>query len=167
MAGASRSPSLYLKSLLVVALCTAFVVGFVVVLNYEATVVGGSPGPGNSTVGTTCQPASTSCEWISVSSVSLRMVNYSSELGPGSFAHISFSLSVSGPSPVSSFRLYVGNASAGTVQGPFEPGAPRVVNLTLPATVSVSTGKVYQVSVEGFYGEASGEVWASAEVTAT
>ena len=93
-------------------------------------------------------------------------MNYTDELGQVGYANLVLGLNVSGGSPIASVKLFVGNSSAGTVVGPFEPDEDRVVNVTLPTTVDVFSGKTYLLSVEGFYGAGSEEVWTSTEVTA-
>jgi hypothetical protein len=150
----------------VVGLCTAFVAGFAIVLSYEASNVGSSTGIDTPTTQVSCSPSSTSCESMSIASGSLRTVNYTDELGPVSYANLAFELEASGGSAISSVRLYVGNVSAGTLQGPFEPGVAKLINMTLPATVVVSPGMTYLVRVEGFYGQGADAVWASADIMA-
>ncbi len=157
---------MYLKSLIVFVLCTAFVAGFAIVLNYEAAGIG----VGGQTVTTlqtsSCSISDSSCMRISITSAYLHAVNYTDELGIVNYATLKLGLNASGPSSLAGVKLFVGNLSAGVVQGPFEPGVNRVVNLTLPATVTISPGKTYLVSVEGLYNNGSESVWASTEVTA-
>ena len=148
---------------MVVALCTIFVLGFALVLGYEAAGIGRQ-----ATVvapRTTCSASEASCETLSITSASLRTVNYTDELGTVNYANLSLGLAPSGGATVSSVNLFVGNQSAGQLQGPFRPGVNRMVNVTLPSTISVSKGKTYLLSVEGFY-NGSLTVWASARVTA-
>ncbi len=158
----------YLRNLLVVALCTAFVVGFVVVLNYATAGVGKQ---GQTTLVTTqttsCSPLSSTCVSFSITSVRLVSVNYTDVLGPGSYAILTLGLNASGVGPITSVKIFVDDQSAGGVQGPFQPGVNRVLNLTLPATISVSPGKMYTISVEGYYGSGSEAVWTSVKVTAS
>jgi hypothetical protein len=152
----------YLRSLLVVALCTAFVVSFVVVLSYAFA------GVGSQTTLQTQSPCSSSqgsCPSFSITSASLLTVNYTDELGVVDHAYLVLGLNASGTSPITSVSLFIGSAPAGSVQGPFNPGVSRVLNITLPATVSVSHGKTYLVNVEGFYGDGE-EAWKSVEVSA-
>jgi len=153
----------YLKSLIVFVLCTIFVLSFVVVLNYATAGVG----KGGTTVVTsqTSCSAGPSCESLSITSASLHAVNYTDELGVVNYATLVLGLNASGISPITSVDLFIGNLSAGKIQGPFEPGVNRAVNLTLPATVSITSGKTYQVNVEGFYGNGLA-VWKSERVTA-
>ena len=155
---------MYAKSLVVFVLCTLFVVGFFLVLNYEAAEVGKTQTI--PTTFTTCSISQTGCESFSITSSSLHSVSYISELGPGNHTTLLLGIDVSGSSPVTDVNLFIGNTFAGSIQGPFEPGANRVVNLTLPATISVSPGRTYVLSVEGFYGGGL-EVWQAAEVTAS
>lgn len=155
---------MYLRSLVVFVLCTAFVLSFVVVLNYATAGVGKQGAP-LITTQTSCNPTETSCLTFSITSASLHTVNYTDELGIVNYATLVLGLNASGGSPVASIKLFIGNMSAGVVQGPFQPGVNRVVNLTLPATVTISPGKTYLLSVEGFY--ASGlDVWKYEAVTA-
>ncbi len=153
---------MYLRSLLVFALCTAFVVSFVVVLDYATSGVGSQTSL--STQGN-CLPSQAPCPNFAITSATLRTVNYTDELGIVNYSYLVLGLNASGSAPLTSMSLYIGSASAGTVQGPFEPGVNRVVNITLPATVTVSRGMTYQVNVEGFYGNGL-EVWQSVTVKA-
>jgi hypothetical protein len=139
----------YTKSLVVFGLCTALVIGVLVVLNYEATSVGNEI---NSlpTLQATCSQSDPSCPQFSIVSASLRTQNITDQLGIANPAYLSLEFNVSGAAALTSVHLYVGNVSAGTVQGPFGPGMNRIVNLTLPAVVVVSPGKPYLLSVQGF-----------------
>ncbi len=154
----------YLKSVVVFVLCTAFVLSFVAVLNYDTAGIG-KQAPPVSTSYTQCSKSDPSCVTFSITSARLHTVNYTDVLGVVNYATLSLGLNVSGGSPITSIRLFVSNALAGAVQGPFNPGVNRIVNLTLPATITVSPGKSYFLSVEGFYGSGS-VAWESEEVTA-
>lgn len=157
---------MYLKSLVVFVLCTLFVLGFVVVLNYEAGVVGKQPNGVGVTTTTLCSRSETPCESLSITMAKLTEENYSgSLLGPGSYATLILRLNASGGFPIESLEIFVDNASGGTLQGPFLPGASQVLSLTLPATIAVSPGMTYNLSVEGFYGGGH-VIWGSTEVTA-
>lgn len=157
---------MYFKSLVVFVLCTVFVLAFVVVLNYEAGVIGNSANSVPANQGPSCQTAGAGCERLQITSASLYEENYSSSLlGPGGYARLNLGFEVTGPSAVAGLRFFVDNASAGTLQGPFAGGSVRMINVTLPATVSVTPGMTYLLSVEGFYGNGS-TVWTNAEVTA-
>lgn len=159
---------MYLRNLLVVALCTAFVVGFVVVLNYATAGIGkqGQPGP-VTTQTTSCASQSLTCMSFAITSARLVSVNYTDVLGPGNYATLTLGLNVSGGNPITSVKIFIGNLSAGTFQGPFQPGVNRVLNLTLPATISVSSGKTYTISVEGYFDGGTEAVWESVKVTAS
>lgn len=164
--GQSSGSPMYLKSLVVFLLCTGFVLGFVVVLNYEAAVIGSSTHAAPGSQGSSCQTTVAGCELLHITSASLYEENYSSSLlGPGGYARLVLGLNLTGPSTVTGLKLFIDNTSAGVLQGPFEAGSTRVINVTLPATVSVSAGTTYQLRVEGLYGNNSAE-WASIEVTA-
>lgn len=154
---------MYAKSLVVFVLCTALVVGVAVVLNYEATTVG-SQIQSLPTLRATCSESDASCPHFSIASASLRTQNITDQLGIANPAYLSLELDVSGTAALSSIHLYVGNVSAGTVQGPFGPGMNRVVNLTLSAAVVVSPGRSYLLSVQGFNAN-GGYVINSEEVT--
>jgi len=154
----------YARSLIVVALCTIFVLAFALVLNYEAAGVG-TQGTVVPTTKTTCPTPGPSCEMMSITSASLHTVNYTDELGVVNYATLTLGLNASGESPITAVNLFVGNTSAGQVQGPFRPGINRSVNVTLPSTISISPGKTYVVSVEGEYG-GSQPVWTFTKVTA-
>lgn len=156
---------MYYKSLIVFALCTIFVASFVVVLNYDTSGIG-KKSQVVITSQTACSSSSASCETFSITSAALRTVNYTDELGIVNYATLTLGLQASGPSPVADVDLFIGNMSAGYVQGPFEPGVGRVVSVTIPATISVSPGRTYVLSVEGFYGGGSA-VWSSERITAT
>lgn len=149
----SAAVSLYRKSLVVFILCTALVVAIAVVLNYEAATVGNQI-QALPSIQRSCSPSDASCPNFSVGSADLVTENTTDLLGVASPARLSLALNVSGPAPLTSVRLFVGNASAGVVQGPFGQGLHRIVNLTLSATVSVSPGKSYLLSVQGFNGGA-------------
>lgn len=155
---------MYLKSLVAFVLCTIFVLSFVVVLNYAASGVGRT-GRGVTTSQAICSASSNSCNSFSITSASLRTVNYTDELGVVNYANLVLGVNASGDSSLTSLNLFIGNMSAGTVQGPFNPGVNRVVNLTLPTTISISEGKTYLVNVEGFQQNGS-VVWESVEVSA-
>ena len=142
---------MYRKSLVVVVLCTAFVVAFAVVLNNEASNVNSQlnalpPTPTN------CSSSGDGCPRFSIVSASLRTMNTTDQLGISNPAYLSLNFNVSGSVPLTKVSFFIGNASAGTVQGPFGLGPNSVSNLTLPATVSASPGKTYLVSVVGFNG---------------
>ena len=149
--------------MVVVALCTIFVLGFALVLGYETAGIGKQTTIVASQA--TCSESEAGCETLSITSASLRTVNYTDELGTVNYSNLSLGLTPSGGATVTSVNLFIGNQSAGQVQGPFRPGVNRVVNVTLPSTISVSKGKTYLLSVEGFYG-GSLTVWASTRVTA-
>lgn len=155
---------MYVKSLVVFVLCTALVVGVAVVLNYEATTVG-TQIQSLPTTKATCSSSDASCPHFLLVSVNLRVQNTTDQLGIANPTFLSLVLNVTGTAPLASVHLYVGNSSAGVVQGPFAPGLNRIVNLTLSTTVSVIPGRSYMVSVEGING--SGDyVIKSVQVTA-
>ena len=157
---------MYLRSVLVVALCTIFVVGFALAIVYATSTVG----TGGQSLATTQQASctvSSACPSLSISSEKLATVNYTDELGQVSYAVLSFKLTTSGQGQIGSVTLFVGNLSAGSVQGPFEPGTSKTINMTLPSTITVTAGRPYLVSVEGHVENGPEVVWESAEVTAT
>jgi hypothetical protein len=158
----------YLRNLLVVALCTAFVVGFVVVLNYATAGVGRQ---GQTTLVTTqatsCAIQSSTCVSFSITSARLVSVNYTDVLGPGNYAILTLGLNASGGGSINSVKVFVGNLSAGGASGPFQPGVNRVLNLTLPATISVSPGMTYTISVEAYFGSGTEAVWESVKIAAS
>ena len=156
--------NVYLRNLIVVALCTAFVIGFALVLNYEQAAVIRSLNAGVQTSHSTCV-AGSGCDMLAIASATLREKNYTSDLGPGSYATLFMKLNVTGTSSLNSLKLFVDNTSAGTVRGPIGPGANIVVNVTLPATIAVAHGKTYTLAVEGLYGAGS-NVWQTAKVVA-
>ena len=156
---------MYARNLIVVALCTAFVIGFALVLNYERGAVLASLSTGVQVSHSTCVGSGTECDAITVASATLREKNYSSDLGPGSYATLVMKLNVTGPFPLATLKLFIDNASAGTVKGPVGPGVNIVVNLTLPATIYVAHGKAYSLAVEGLYGTDS-TVWETLKVIA-
>jgi hypothetical protein len=143
--------AVYRKSLVVVVLCTAFVLAFAVVLNNEASNVNNQLNALPSTP-TNCSPSDDSCPRFSIVSASLLTMNTTDQLGIANPAYLSLGFNVSGGVPLSKVGLFIGNASAGTVYGPFGLGSNRISNLTLPATVSASPGRTYQVSMVGFNG---------------
>jgi hypothetical protein len=158
----------YAKSLIVVALCTAFVLAFALVLNYEAAGVGEQ----TTTLATsqsTCPASDASCERLTITSATLRTVNYTDELGTVTYSNLSVSITPSGPSPIESVDLYFGNATSTTkvysVKGPFEAGVGGVLTVTLPSSVFAFTGKTYLVIVEGYYQD-NLMVSASTQITA-
>ena len=155
---------MYFRSILVVVLCTAFVLSFAIVLSYEAAQVSQSSQVTLSTQNS-CSPSEASCPSFTITSLKLSTENITSELGPENQTDITLGLAVSGGTTITKLSLFVGNFSAGTVQGPFEPGFNRVLNITLPSTVQVSPGSTYVVYLEGF--SASGSTfWSSTKVTA-
>ncbi len=140
---------MYAKSLVVFVLCTALVIGVAVVLNYEATTVGNQV-QSLPALQATCAQSEASCPHFSIVSASLRTQNTTDQLGIANPAYLSLEFNVSGTTTLTRVHLYVGNASAGTVKGPFGLGVNRIANLTLSATVVVSPGKSYLLSVQGF-----------------
>jgi hypothetical protein len=138
----------YAKSLIVFVLCTALVIGFVVVLNGEASVVGHQV-QDLPTVQTSCTAGDASCPRFSIISANLRTENTTDQLGVANPAYLSLVFNVTGDTPLASVNLYIGNSSADDVQGPFGPGLNRMVNLTLLATITLSPGDSYLLSVEG------------------
>lgn len=153
---------MYAKSIVVFVLCTALVVGVAVVLNYEATSVGNQV-KSLPTLQATCSQSDTACPHFSIVSATLRTQNTTDQLGIANPAYLSLEFNVSGAA-LASVHLYVGNVSAGVVQGPFVSGMNRIVNLTLSAAVVVSPGRSYLVSVQGF-NTSGGYVIESEEVT--
>lgn len=140
---------MYRKSLIAFILSVSLVVGIIVVLNYEATTVE-SQIQSLPTAQASCSPNEVSCPSFSLVSASLFTQNTTDLLGIASPSRLSLVLNVSGSTPLESIRLFIGNTSAGVVPGPFEPGLYRVVNFTLPATISASPGHSYLLSVQGF-----------------
>jgi len=144
----------YVKSLVVFVLCTALVIGVAVVLNYEATSVGKQI-QSLPTLQATCSQTDSSCPHFSIVSANLRTENTTDQLGIANPSYLSLGINVSGTAALTSVEFYVGNVSAGAVQGPFGPGVNRIVNFTLSAAVVVSPGQSYLLSVQGF--NSSGE----------
>lgn len=142
---------MYRKSLVVFLLCTALVLGVAMVLNYEATTVGNQI-HALPVEKSNCSPEDASCPRFVIVSASLRTQNTTDQLGIANPAYLTLVLNVSGSAPLASANLFVGNVSAGAVQGPLGPGVGSIVNFTLPATVSVSPGRSYLVSVQGISG---------------
>ena len=159
---------MYAKSLIVVALCTAFVLAFVLVLNYEAAGVG-NQATTLLTSETTCADTAAACEHLTIASATLNVVNYTDELGTVTYSNLSVRFTPSGPSAVESVDFYLGNASSTTkvysLQGPLEPGVSRALAVTLPSSVVVVPGKTYVVTIEG-YNQESLTASATVEVTA-
>lgn len=155
---------MYAKSLVVFVLCTALVIGVAVVLNYEATTVGKQI-QSLPALKATCSETDPSCPSFSIVSASLRTQNTTDQLGIANPAYLSLVLNVSGAAPLTALHFFVGNVSAGSVQGPFDRGLHRLVNLTLTATVVVSPGRSYLLSVQGF-NAGGGYVINAEEVTA-
>jgi hypothetical protein len=139
---------MYAKSLVVFVLCTALVIGFVVVLNNEAGIVGNQI-QALPTSASSCASGDSSCPHFSIVSASLRTQNTSDQLGIANPSYLTLELNISGAAPLASLRLFIGNSSAGDPRGPIGPGLVKIVNFTLLATISVSPGKTYQLSVEG------------------
>lgn len=145
---------MYARGLMVFALCTALVIGVGLVLNYEATTVGyqiqalpASP--------TSCTLSQTTCPQFSIVSAELVTMNTTDQLGVATPDYLTLKLDVQGSTPLSSIRLFVGNASAGRVPGPFAPGLDSIANITLQSTASVTPGNTYHVTVEGFGSDGS------------
>jgi len=139
----------YAKSLIVFVLCTALVIGVAIVLNYEATTVGNQI-QSLPKLQATCSQSDPSCPRFSIVSASLRTQNTTDQLGIANPAYLTLEFNVTGTAPLTAIHLFVGNASAGMMQGPFGPGVTRVVNFTLSATVVASPGRSYLLSVQGF-----------------
>jgi len=154
----------YAKSLVVFVLCTALVLGFVVVLNYEATIVGNQV-QALPAIQETCSPTDPTCPQFTIVSSKLGAMNTTDQLGIANPAYLSFDLNVSGVSSVTKIDIFVGNVSAEVVQGPFNLGITKFVNLTLMATAQVTPGKTYLLSFQGF-DSAGSYVIKSEEVTA-
>jgi len=139
----------YAKSLVVVALCTIFVLAFALVLNYEAASVN-SQLQALPTSTTSCSGPDDSCPGFTIVSAALSTTNTTDQLGIANPIYLSVDFNVSANPPLSRVSLFVGNISAGTVEGPFQLGPNRIVNQTLPTTVQASPGKAYLVSVVAF-----------------
>ena len=155
---------MYAKSLVVVALCTIFVLAFFIVLSLETAGIGNQTET-IPTTATTCSQTANSCDTLTITSATLQAVNYTDELGTVNYATLAFGLKPLGGSPISSMELFIGNSSAGSIQGPFEPGTNKLENITLPSTIAVSSGETYVFSIEGTYGNGS-TAWVSTRVTA-
>lgn len=137
--------------MVVFVLCTALVVGVVVVLNYEAVMVGNQT-KALPKIKASCSSSDPTCPHFSIISASVGVENTSDLLGVASPAYLSLVFNVSGATPLASIRLFIGNVSAGAVSGPFGLGLNQIVNLTLPSTVIVYPGRSYPLSVEGLNG---------------
>ena len=143
---------MYLKSLVVFAICTLFVIGFAVVLNYETGLVGSQVQALPSSP-TNCSPSDSQCPSFTIVSASLTSKNTSDQLGIASPAYASLSIMVAGGPTLSRVDLFVGNVSAASIRGTYGRGQDQVCeNYTLYATVLVTPGKTYLLSVEGFSG---------------
>ena len=155
---------MYFRSILVVALCTAFVLSFAIVLNYEAGQVG-KAGQAPISTQNSCSPSEASCPSFTITSAKLITANITSELGPANQTTLLLGLEVSGRTTITKLSLFIGNSSAGTIQGPFEPGVAQALNITLPSTIQASPGATYLISAEGFSGTGS-TFWISVRATA-
>lgn len=153
---------MYYKSLVVFVLCTAFVVAFALVLNFEVGGVGNSQN--TSTVSPLCTPTN-SAQAFQITSARLHTVNYTDELGVVNYAVLTLGIDPTGTAPMMSIGVCVGSAPAGTIQGPFQPGVNRMVNFTLPETISVSPGKTYVLTLDGVYGSGT-NAWETTRATA-
>jgi len=149
-----------------VVLCSIFVVGFVLAIVYATSSVG-NEGTTLATSQETSCTVSSACPSLSITSAKLATVNYTDELGPVGYAVLSFELTTRGQGQLGSVTLFVGNLSAGSMQGPFESGTTKTINTTLPSTITVTAGKTYLLSVEGHVDDGPEVVWESTEVTAT
>jgi len=155
----------YRKNLVVFVLCTLFVLGFVLVLNYESGLVG-SQVQALPTSPTNCSPSDSLCPLFTITSASLKSKNTTDQLGVANPAYASLTINVTGGPALSRVDIFVGNASAATFQGPFGPGQNTVCeNYTLYATILVTPGKAYLLSVEAFSG--TSYLLKSVEVTAS
>lgn len=155
---------MYRKSLVVFVLCTLFVICFAVVLNYESGLVGSQVQALPSLL-TNCSPSDSSCPSFTITFASLTSKNTTDQLGVANPAYASLTINVAGGPSLGKFDLFVGNVSAATIQGSFGPGQDRVCeNYTLYATILVTPGKTYLLSVEGFNGNSY--LLKSVEVTA-
>ena len=155
---------MYARSLVVFVLCTALVIGVGVVLNYEASAVGNQI-QSLPTSPTSCSTSQSSCPRFSIISAELDTMNTTDQLGVANPDYLTLELDVQGPSSLSSIHLFVGNASAGSVHGPFGPGLDRIANITLQSTASVSAGRTYHVTVEAI-GSGGSYVLESVDVVA-
>lgn len=156
---------MYVRSLVVVALCAAFIAGVAIALNYETAGIGRQSVNVTTTTSPPCTTSQGTCEGLAINSAILHEINYTDELGPVSYATLEIGLNASGKFTITKLNLFIDNSSAGSVQGPFQPGVNKIVNVTLPATLSVTPGKTYTLAVEGFYGGGS-TVWQTTKVTA-
>ena len=156
---------MYRKSLVVFVLCTLFVISFALVLNYESGLVGNQV-QALPTSPTNCSPSNSLCPLFTITSASLTSKNTTDQLGVASPAYASLTINVTGGPALSRVDLFVGNASAAMIQGSFGPGQDRVCeNYTLYATILVTPGKTYLLSVEAFSG--TSYLLKSVEVTAS
>ena len=148
---------MYARSLLVVALCTIFVLAFAFVLQYEASGVGQTD-TAVPTASTTCPPSDSSCDALTIVSASIRNSSGVDQLGPGGNANLSLVLAISGGSPVTSVKVFIGNQLGASVNGPFQPGVVPMKPLILSTKVSVTPGQSYLITVEGSYGSSRSAV---------
>ncbi len=155
------------RNLVVFVLCTAFVLGFYAVLNYEASGVRlsslQSSGP--------AQPCNGGavCESFTLVSATLVTANFTDELGPAGYSNLTMVLSVANNATLRSFDVYIGGTMIGTLTGPYGPGTHSPFTFTLPSTDAIAQGSTYVVSVEGFVGAAGSSatpVWKSQSVVA-
>jgi hypothetical protein len=156
---------LYLKGVLVVGLCSAFVVAAVAALAFVAAGVGGHGGPAPTT-GSACEGSAGPCVAFSISDASLRTANYTDDLGRVTYAELTLRVNDSGAAQIEGLAFYIGNDSAGEVAVRILPGGSSMVQVTVPATLQVVSGKTYLVSVEAT-GGGSPPAWGSVSLTAS
>jgi hypothetical protein len=154
---------MYYKSLIVVALCSIFVIAFAGVLGYVTSGIGSNA----STTSTLPCTVGSGCQEISIYSASLNVVNYTDELGIVTYTNLVMSLAPNETAPMSSAIFFLNGSEVGSIRQTFTPGVHNLVNLTLPATAIVYPGKTYSVRVEGDLDPGPGTIWGTTEVIAT
>jgi hypothetical protein len=114
-----------------------------------------------------CSPSAQQCPGFSVNNASLRVLNLTDVISQ----QISFVATAKATTSMALVKVYLDNVSLGVVEGPFAPGAPKLVSLAVPTTIAVSAGQSYGVVVEGVYTDSSGavtaEYWQAFDVVAS
>ena len=139
------------KNVAIVAICTAFVLGFGFVTYYATLGVSLSdPQTFSGTTIGTCTVSQTSCGNITVVSASLTIANYTDELGGVSYSNLTLTIRPDQGVALASVTILLGgNVKVGSEGGPFASGEDYRISMVLPENVNISAGTSYLLLVEG------------------
>ena len=139
------------KNVAIVAICTAFVLGFGLVTYYATLGVSlSNPQTFSGTTIGTCTVSQASCGNITVVAASLTIANYTDELGGVSYSNLTVTIRPDQGVTLASVTLLLGgNVKVEEEEGPFASGETYRISTVLPENVNISPGTSYLLLVEG------------------